>query len=48
MKDLGVVGGADEALVEALEGEGEVVGVHSELMDDGGLEVADVDGVFGG
>ena len=46
--DLPVVGGADEALVEALVGVVEVVGVDAEEVEDGGLEVADADGVLGG
>ncbi len=42
-------GGVDagESLVEALEGEGEAVVVDAELVEDGGVEVADADFVFG-
>lgn len=38
---------AGELLVEALIFEGELVVVDSELVKDGGVEVADVDGVLG-
>ena len=33
-------------VVEALEAEGEAVVIHAEAVEDGGVEVADVDGVF--
>ena len=46
--DLWAVGGADEALVEALEGEVEVMGVEAKGVEHGGLKVADVDRVLGG
>ena len=36
---------ADELLVEALEGEGEFLGVEAEEIEHGGVEVADVDGL---
>lgn len=42
------MGGVDsgEFLVKALEGEGELVVVEAELVEDGGVEVADADFVF--
>ena len=46
--DFAVCGGSDEALVEALVGEVEAVGVDAEEVEEGGLEVADADRVFGG
>lgn len=43
--DLGRID-AGEFLVEAHEGEGEAVVVDAELVEDGGVEVADADFVF--
>ena len=37
---------ARDSLVEALEREGELVVVEAELVEDGGVEVADTDFVF--
>ena len=36
----------DEALVETLVGEGEFVGVDAELVENGGLKIGNVDGIF--
>ncbi len=33
-------------MVEALEAEGEAIVIHAEAFEDGGIEVADVNGVF--
>jgi hypothetical protein len=34
-------------LVESLEAKGKAIVIHSEAVEDGGVEVADVDGIFG-
>ena len=38
---------AGEFLVEALEWEGEFVVIEAEEVEDGGVKVTDVDGIFG-
>ena len=44
---LAFLGRADESVVEALIGKAESMGVEADLMEYGGLEIADADGVLG-